>query len=213
MPGEGRNTDITILLMALTASVLLSPLLLQVQSLTEWDANAFILINSHFTHGPGDPILWAVTQLGSVEFLLILDLALVAIGKRRWAAYLLALIICYSLIGYGMKFIVDRPRPYITYPEIQYMAAIFPGSFPSGHALGISGFCALLYKRGNRLLGVALIIAIMVLFTRVFLGMHYPLDVIIGSLIGGLIGMLVGSLSLNIEDGPPIWLEYRRPRL
>ncbi|MDD3398619.1 MAG: phosphatase PAP2 family protein [Candidatus Methanomethylophilaceae archaeon] len=205
MPRLTQKSTRSVLLISLTASVLLAPLLLQIQGLTEWDAALFLDINAHFSHSPADTILWAITQLGSVEFLLALDMALFIMGKRKWAAYLLALLLCYSLVGYGMKFLVDRPRPYVTYPEIAHMTAVFHGSFPSGHALGISGLCALLYAKKSRFLAVAVLMATLVLFTRVFLGMHYPLDVIVGAWIGTLIGLLVGSFTIQIEDTMPLW--------
>jgi membrane-associated phospholipid phosphatase len=45
----------------------------------------------------------------------------------------------------------------------------------------------------------------MVLFTRVFLGLHYPSDVLVGAMIGMLIGLLVGGLDLEVQDTAPIW--------
>jgi len=205
MPTTTTARSRSLILSALAATVLLSPFLLESSILMRWDLQAFLAINAVYRHSVLDPLLWCITQLGSVEFVVILDVFLFVLGRRRWATYLLLLLIAYSVVGYGMKFVIDRPRPYVTYPEIQHMVAVFEGSFPSGHALGASGLAALLYARRNRLLPVALLLAAMVLFTRVFLGLHYPSDVLVGAMIGMLIGLLVGGLDLEVQDTAPIW--------
>jgi len=203
------------LLPLLLLSLVLAPLMLEIPIFVHLDHELFLQINSYYTPSDWDIIFLSITQLGSLEFLIILDIILFAAGKRKFGTYLLILLISYSIVGYGMKIIVDRPRPYLEYSDIFYLGLNFEGSFPSGHSLGAAAFTALLYVRKNPYLGLYLPLAILVFFSRIFLGMHYPLDVFAGIWIGIIIGIWVGNLKLeHIHDGPPIlkkdFLRYHR---
>lgn len=63
--------------------------------------------------------------------------------------------------------------------------------FPSGHALGAFGVVGYLWRRVNRKWKIALLVAgLLVAFSRVYLGVHYPADVLAGAIFGWVIGYL-----------------------
>lgn len=203
-----NNRNQTILLLLLLLSIVFTPLLLHIPVLLQWDQQLFLHINSYYQPSFWDFALLSITQTGSLEFLFILDVALFIAGKRKLGTYLLILLISYSIVGYGMKLVIDRPRPYLEYTTIFHLGSSFQASFPSGHSLGAAAFSALLYARKNPYFRLYFVIALFVFFTRVFLGMHYPLDVFSGALIGSIIGLLVGTLNLDyIQDYAPLWKE------
>ncbi|MGX8728709.1 MAG: phosphatase PAP2 family protein, partial [Lachnospiraceae bacterium] len=87
-----------------------------------------------------------------------------------------------------IKPFVMRPRPYVTLEELKPLVKEMkdPHSFPSGHtqaafALAVS-MCLVLRKKIVSILALAF--AVLMGFSRLYVGAHYPSDVIAGALIG-----------------------------
>ncbi len=93
----------------------------------------------------------------------------------------------------GMAF--PRPRPYLSHQVNLLIAPTADTSFPSDHAtLGFA--VAVLVWRYNRRAGTALLLLALVLaFARVFVGAHYPSDVLGGAVLGALISIAIAALS------------------
>ncbi len=92
-----------------------------------------------------------------------------------------------GVITYTLKYSVNRPRPFISYP--QYFIKKSDGgspSFPSGHtsaAFSVATAISLEYKKWY-IVVPAFTWATTVAYSRMHLGVHYPSDVIIGAIIG-----------------------------
>ncbi len=91
-----------------------------------------------------------------------------------------------TILTFGMKYAVNRSRPYKTYPDIQNYQNDKDPSFPSGHtsfafctATSISRF----YPRWYVVVP-AYTWAAAVGYSRMDLGMHYPSDVLVGAIVG-----------------------------
>ncbi len=85
-----------------------------------------------------------------------------------------------------LKYAVNRPRPYTTYPDIQRLSSDFTPSFPSGHTT--SAFCtatslSLMYPKWYVIVP-AYSWATFVGYSRMHLGMHYQFDVLAGAILG-----------------------------
>ena len=108
--------------------------------------------------------------------------------KKTWitglwigAPYLLSVIISNIL-----KYTVERPRPFISYSFIQKLSPGGSGSFPSGHtsdAFSIAMIISLLFPRKIVIIPM-FAWAILVGYSRMDLGVHYPSDVLGGAIIG-----------------------------
>jgi membrane-associated phospholipid phosphatase len=92
-----------------------------------------------------------------------------------------------------IKGIVDRNRP----PEDMGWSALVgvPGSpsFPSGHAMSAFATAAAVAVLAPRLRLPVLALAAVIAFSRVYLGVHFWLDILVGSALGAVIGVLVAT--------------------
>jgi len=107
-------------------------------------------------------------------------------------------------LTFGVKYAVNRPRPYITYPIISPYQTVTDPSFPSGHtsvAFTTATMLTLQFPRWY-VATPAYLWAASVGYSRMYLGMHYPSDVAIGAVIGA------GSAWLCYKGNK--WLQGRK---
>ena len=103
--------------------------------------------------------------------------------RKSWL--LLISLIINSAIVDAIKYMVNRPRPFITYPFIDKLVAVSNPSFPSGHAAEVFVFAisvSLLFRKSKWGIFAAWLWAIIIAYSRMDLGVHYPGD-ILGSLL------------------------------
>lgn len=86
-----------------------------------------------------------------------------------------------------LKEIFRIARPYVTHPNIIALAHAPGFSFPSEHASVYGALTMILFHFDYRLGVASLIFAILVMFSRVIIGVHYPIDVIVGFAVGAFI--------------------------
>ncbi|MCZ2328554.1 undecaprenyl-diphosphatase [Bartonella sp. F02] len=113
--------------------------------------------------------------------------------RERQVTLSICISICIALlVGYLISCIYFRPRPFVTYLEPPLIKHQATASFPSNHALVVSAYMSSLYfyryKTASRF---ALILLCLVCWGRVFTGVHYPFDVLVGSILGGLVSWVV----------------------
>ncbi|WP_288680357.1 phosphatase PAP2 family protein [uncultured Brachyspira sp.] len=113
-----------------------------------------------------------------------------------------AVFICIFVFLY-IKSFFSRMRPYKKHDKIPIMYPPDKHSFPSGHTM--VGF-AISFSVGSYSFGSAILfytIASLIAFSRVYVGLHYPLDVICGIVLGSVIGMLT-NMAFYYMIGLPI---------
>ncbi len=157
--------------------------------------DAVLLLALHRSANPLlDRLMLSITRLGNPEF--VVGTVVVGLGWLVWRHKKLEsgvfIIACLGalLLNNGMKSIFTRPRPMLWQPLIREVSY----SFPSGHALGSSvlyGFLAYVFARHypQRLYliySIAIAIIGLIGLSRLYLGVHYPTDILAGYIIGAL---------------------------
>lgn len=173
-------------------------------------------IGSQLYSSSGDALTWAfiiITRMGDGWFVgLFVTLASLYIwlinGNTRLGIwYFLTVSIGAGGVNQLVKFFFRRPRP----THVEHL--ITPGgySFPSGHAMGaIVAYGALLFLiiRASRKLKTVLIASLVLIplialigFSRVYLGVHYPSDIIGGYSLGlAILSLSIGLYTASLKD-------------
>jgi undecaprenyl-diphosphatase len=148
--------------------------------------------------GPGwlEESVRDITALGSVTVLFLLVggvCGYLAVRRQyRDLRFLLIVVIGAGILNFVLKETFGRPRPTIVDP----LVVVTSKSFPSGHAmlstvvyLTMGTLLARLAKHWRSrllILGLALILPLLVGLSRIYLGVHYPTDVLGGWIVGGI---------------------------
>ncbi len=143
------------------------------------------------------------TSITVVLIVLIISVARKSKLIRRKFFTLAVVLIMVSVVSQGLKFLIDRERPFETYPHIEKLSTGGDSSFPSGHTLeafALAAALSLLFS-GKKIMIPVYIWACLVAYSRLALGVHYPSDVLGGMLIGTLIGWVVPLIFNRVGSG------------
>jgi len=152
-----------------------------------------------------DHLLPWLTYLGShFAVILFIILSWILTKQRRVLRRLALLYAIQSGILYGLKFLIQRQRP-LYFLEMASKLSKGPGeildpSFPSGHALYAFMMATLLGHWFPRYRIIFFLLAGFIGWTRIYLGVHYPTDVIVGGLLGyGITRLFIHWIDLRLE--------------
>lgn len=142
------------------------------------------------------------TYIGTTVILISLVFAGLLIWDRRnflkKVAILLTAILISELSVIGLKIFFARPRPFTYFKDISPVNVLFHEpvsfSFPSGHASVMFFTAVLLNLLYNHRLKVLYPVAALVAVTRMYVGVHYPSDILAGASYGTLLGLFSATL-------------------
>lgn len=176
----------------------------------QFDSSILLWIQDSLRVGFLTPVVTLITHLGDKGvFWIALTLALLAFRKTRRVGVVCAVSMLIGLIitNVIIKNWVARIRPYELIQGLECLVAKEKDfSFPSGHTTNSLACACVLYKLAPKKWGVsALVLAILISLSRLYVGVHYPTDVLGGVVIG------VGSAAIALWLVPK--LERRFPKL
>ncbi len=158
------------------------------------DTRVFLFLNLRVYPAWLDRWMWMATQLGNMLAAFAAAGLLFALNYRRVGFEIVVGTLTLWLLVEIIKALSDRERPFITLDKTRVIGWREKGdSFPSGHTTQIFFLMTLLIDRFQLGVGAAIALyalAALVGFTRVYVGAHYPRDVIAGLVLGLVWGML-----------------------
>jgi membrane-associated phospholipid phosphatase len=171
------------------------------QKLDEW---TFLFLNKRGNRPVWlDKMMLSFTQIGSGFTALIITLVLYLDSNRLLAFEFVLGSLSLWLVVEILKYLFDRSRPFIRFTQARIVGFRAMGrSFPSGHtsqAFFMATFFTNQFHLGIGGIVALYIIAVLVGLTRMYVGAHYPRDVIGGAVLGSSWGVLASLLY-------PTWL-------
>ena len=172
-------------------------------AVTSWDLSVLNFISENIRCPFLDTFFSFVTKLGDGGvFWIMVTFILLIIPKQRKTGLMMAIAMILGLIiGNGiLKNAVARIRPYDLVEAEIIIKHLSDFSFPSGHTLVCFEAASVLTIRKSRLWIPAVVIAVLVAFSRLYLFVHYPTDVIAGAVLGILFGFCGVFLGGKLYD-------------
>lgn len=177
----------------------------EINMILDFDSSILLFIQDNLRNPILNPIMIFITHLGDAGiFWIALSLILCIFKKTRKAGIfgLAALIFSVLFNNVFLKNVVGRIRPYEIIAGLECLVkhATDP-SFPSGHTGASMAAATVYFKELPKKYSVpALILAILISLSRLYIGIHYPTDVIAGAITGISLGIIVCVLgNLIIE--------------
>lgn len=169
------------------------------ETLLNLDGGFLLLLQEYVRNPILNSIMIFITTLGDGGMIWIAATIILLIPKKtRKVGIMSAVALLGSLIINNniIKNIVQRPRPYVTFTDLQIIIPT-PSefSFPSGHTSSSFAAAAVFYRHLPKKLGLpSVILAGLIGFSRLYVGVHYPTDVIAGAIMGILLSYLAEFL-------------------
>lgn len=168
--------------------------------------NIFLdLINGKIKNRFLDAFMYRITNVGGATFITTFTIALIIFGNANWryigVEALLALAIG-QLIVVSLKILLNRERPYNILEHLNtFGIELRDYSFPSGHTSASFSIATTIALNMSNLSIPVYFLAITIAISRIYLGVHYPTDVLAGMIVGMGIPILTNIFLFNIVDG------------
>ena len=166
-----------------------------------FDESVLIYIQENLRNEVLNPVFKFITSLGDAGWCwIVLAVILLCFKKTRKTALVVAGALILSLIinNIILKNLVARPRPFAEMEDlILLISKPHDYSFPSGHTGSSFAAAYALWKTTPRKYGIlAMVLAGLIAFSRLYLGVHYPTDVL-GGIITGIIAGLISYIVVS----------------
>lgn len=179
-------------------------------TILQFDYSLIFYIHEHLVYSLLTPFMAFISTITSSGAIWIV-IALLLMLQKKYRVLGIAIIIALGfvlLIGdQGLKPYVARLRPFVDFPNVTVpLESALPNassySFPSGHSFGSFASAMTIYlglsqiAPQKRYLGIiALLASLVVAFSRVYLFVHYPTDVLTGLVLGIIVGYIAWKLA------------------
>ena len=179
------------------------------------NVDLFYFFNHNFQNPIFDAIMPVVTHFGGFKVLVVVLIAIILYAhlkdkKTLKKIGILALVafLCSDIVVAILKHLIREPRPFVTLDNVHLLInETDPLSFPSGHTASTVSFVTFfvlnmkeLAKKHYKIIDAALILfAVTIPFSRMYVGVHYPGDVLAGAVIAILGAWIVNKYKTRVR--------------
>jgi len=150
----------------------------------------FYRINNFHFHWL-DTIMLPITYCGDGTVLAIVALGLWRLRGWRKFLWLVLILASAGILVQIIKYFFPSPRPSAVFPDIHILGPVLRArSFPSGHTASTFGLISFLSGEFPQLGTLLWVMAILIGFSRVYVGAHFPADVLFGAGLGYLVAKI-----------------------
>lgn len=154
------------------------------------DLNTLNLIHNYSQNSILDKIIPLITSLGNMGLAWIVISIVLIVNKRYRTIGLLCIsvLIFNAILGEGiLKNLIQRERPFVSMPSVSLLIEKPTSfSFPSGHTSTSFAIVGILWSQLKKCRIYAILLASLIAFSRLYLFVHYPSD-ILGGIVQGLV--------------------------
>ena len=168
----------------------------------------FYFINNGLSNPYFDFLMPHISDMGGLTCMAILCIIALVVTRKNifnlekyypLVRLIAAAIILTVLIAAPLKLLFSQPRPYLVLSHVHVLtSSIDPNSFPSGHSATTLSVMTLLFLKSKEYFRrdvfvkcFAVAFSVIIGFSRIYIGMHFPFDVGVGAVIGIISGVLV----------------------
>ena len=166
--------------------------------LLEKDGQLLLWLKETFSHPVLDEVMIFISSLGNKGMVWIaigLLFLLWGVKHKKWVyrgfLVLLSLAANFLACNVVLKPLIDRTRPYYVLDYTPLIPPVGDPSFPSGHTSASFAAATAIYFINKKWGMAAYVFAAVMGFSRLYLGVHFPTDVLAGALVGTAAAMAV----------------------
>ncbi|MGZ4936981.1 MAG: phosphatase PAP2 family protein [Halobacteriota archaeon] len=168
---------------------------------------------THFIRGLNDnpalnTLFTLITFTANPLFTMLVITALYLGGYRKEALVLAVVFLVTLFLTFGLKFLIARPRP----DDLGTGPQLPDPSFPSGHTSNAFSFATTLSYYHRKVAPFLFAWAILIAFSRVFLGFHYFTDVLAGAALGIVVSLIITHIATRYDAQITGFVERLPPR-
>jgi undecaprenyl-diphosphatase len=170
------------------------------EALLGWDERVFRLLNDAWLHPLLDRVMPWVSDARNYTIPFVLAAILILfVGRLRGLRFLalaaVSIVIADAIGNHVFKHAVLRTRPCIALEGVRLLAGcVNSPSFPSNHAVNASALATLATLSIPRLWLPAVVLVALVGYSRIYVGTHYPLDILGGSVLGLAVALVLSRI-------------------
>lgn len=166
-----------------------------------FEAGILVWIQDHVRVPALNGIVSFISHLGDAGIFWIIVTVLLLIFKKTRKIGIcctLSILVTLILVNGCLKPLIARVRPYDLPEMVDRLSILVKAehdySFPSGHSSNSLACAVVLFRLDRKRFGIpALILALMIALSRLYVGVHYPTDVIVGIICGTVCAILCSS--------------------
>lgn len=174
------------------------------EMIQKWDESVLLWVTDHLRAAWLDPVMVFYTKMGDGGLIFIaaaVIMLLFGYTRRGGISAGISMVIGLLLTNLTIKPLVSRPRPWVVMEGLEVLVKSHDmNSFPSGHTTAAFAFaaavCSVLPQKWAK--AAALIAAALMGFSRLYVGVHFPTDVLAGAVMGTACGVFGGWMAKRV---------------